>query len=105
MIYNWFTEFSLPFSAFEDSKNFCIAMEYVSGGELFDFVQMEEGMNESSARDMLRKIINGVQHCHENGITHRDLKLENILLDECQEPKVSADKEKCKIHSFTNYIH
>jgi len=63
-------------------------MEYVPNGELFDFVQMEEGMDETSARDMLRKIISGVQHCHNNGITHRDLKLENILLDELHEPKV-----------------
>ncbi len=75
--------------AFEDSKYFGIAMEYVPGGELFDFVQMEEGMSETSARDMLKKIISGVQHCHKNGITHRDLKLENILLDEFQEPKVT----------------
>ena len=63
-------------------------MEYVPNGELFDFVQMEEGMSERSARDMLKKIINGVQHCHKKGITHRDLKLENILLDEFHEPKV-----------------
>lgn len=64
-------------------------MEYVPGGELFDHVQSEEGMSENDARDMLKKIISGVQHCHKNGITHRDLKLENILLDEFQEPKVN----------------
>ena len=64
-------------------------MEYISGGELFDHVQKEKGMNEICAQEMFRKIVHGLQHCHSNGITHRDLKLENILLDEHQQPKVA----------------
>ena len=63
-------------------------MEYVSGGELFEFVQQVKGMSEAHAQEMFAKIVHGVQHCHSNGIAHRDLKLENILLDQHQEPKV-----------------
>ena len=64
-------------------------MEYVPGGELFDHVQQNEGMDESGAQEMFTKIVHGVQHCHNKGITHRDLKLENILLDNHKQPKVT----------------
>ena len=63
-------------------------MEYVSNGELYDYVELKNGMTETSARAMFTKILHGVQHCHRNGIAHRDLKLENILLDQHREPKV-----------------
>ena len=63
-------------------------MEYLRGGELFDFIRTQEGMDESSARKMFREIVEGVGHCHDSNIAHRDLKLENILLDEENRPKV-----------------
>lgn len=66
-------------------------MEYVPGGELFEFVKSEEGMTEVSAREMFRGILQGVKHCHDNGISHRDIKLENILLDKNNTPKVTKD--------------
>lgn len=65
-------------------------MEYVSGGELFEFVKSQEGMPEANAREMFREILQGVKHCHDNGIAHRDIKLENILLDEDSTPKVNG---------------
>ena len=63
-------------------------MEYIPGGELFDFVRTQEGMAESNAREMFKEILEGVKHCHDNGVAHRDLKLENILLDKNNKPKV-----------------
>ena len=63
-------------------------MEYISNGELFGHVELKQGMTETSSKEMFAKIVYGVQHCHSNGIAHRDLKLENILLDQHQEPKV-----------------
>ena len=81
---------SLLFSlAFETQKHFVIVMEYVSGGELFDYIQKKDGMNETRAKEMFISIVQGVQHCHERGIAHRDLKLENILLDKDHQPKVT----------------
>lgn len=63
-------------------------MEYVPGGELFEYVKNQEGMAENDAKEMFREILQGVKHCHDNGIAHRDLKLENILLDKDNKPKV-----------------
>ena len=66
-------------------------MEYVPGGDLFEFIRTQEGMAESDAKDLFRGILEGVKHCHDNGIAHRDLKLENILLDKDGSPKVRTE--------------
>lgn len=59
-----------------------IFMECASGGELFDQV-IDRGTNampEDVARGFMRELLAGVNHCHEHGVAHRDLKLENVLL-------------------------
>jgi len=59
-----------------------IFMELASGGELFDQV-IDRGANampEEVAKGFMRQLLVGVNHCHERGIAHRDLKLENALL-------------------------
>lgn len=59
-----------------------IFMECASGGELFDQV-IDRGANampEEVARGFMRELLAGVSHCHERGVAHRDLKLENVLL-------------------------
>jgi len=60
-----------------------IVMEYASGGELFDRVLGSGRMEEDEARYFFQQLISGVDYCHKNGVTHRDLKLENALIDIC----------------------
>jgi len=55
--------------------------EYVSGGELFDYIVANGVVKERQARLFLRQIISAVEFCHANLIVHRDLKPENLLLD------------------------
>ena len=64
-------------------------LEYCSRGDLFDFIEKTEfGLKEKSAKFLFRKILKGVQAFHNLGICHRDLKLQNILLDELFNPKI-----------------
>ena len=56
--------FSLIPAAFETKEHHVIAMEYLSGGELYDYVLDREGLAETEARNMFCQIINAVQHCH-----------------------------------------
>lgn len=59
-------------------------MEYVEGGELFDYVSENGPLPEIEAVRLFRQIIAGLSYCHQFNICHRDLKPENILLDaEC----------------------
>ncbi|XP_055342683.1 5'-AMP-activated protein kinase catalytic subunit alpha-2-like isoform X2 [Paramacrobiotus metropolitanus] len=56
-------------------------MEYVSGGELFDYIVKHGRLKENEARRFFQQIISGVAYCHRHMVVHRDLKPENLLLD------------------------
>ncbi|KAL5107235.1 5'-AMP-activated protein kinase catalytic subunit alpha-2 [Taenia crassiceps] len=56
-------------------------MEYVSGGELFEFIVKSGKISEKDARKFFQQIISGVDYCHRHKVVHRDLKPENLLLD------------------------
>ncbi|XP_010546286.1 PREDICTED: serine/threonine-protein kinase SRK2G-like [Tarenaya hassleriana] len=58
-----------------------IVMEYAAGGELFDRICSAGRFSEPEARYFFQQLICGVDYCHSMQICHRDLKLENTLLD------------------------
>lgn len=55
--------------------------EYVSGGELFDYIVSKGRLSADEARNFFHQIVSGVEYCHFQKIVHRDLKPENLLLD------------------------
>ena len=63
-------------------------MEIAAGGELYDYLSERKCLEELEARRIFRQIACAVYYCHKNNICHRDLKLENILLDENGNAKV-----------------
>ncbi|CAH8365700.1 unnamed protein product [Eruca vesicaria subsp. sativa] len=65
-----------------------IVMEYVRGGELYEKVARGR-LRESTARRYFQQLISSVSFCHSRGVYHRDLKLENLLLDDEGNVKVS----------------
>ncbi|XP_017270448.1 NUAK family SNF1-like kinase 1 [Kryptolebias marmoratus] len=67
---------------FESRDKIVIVMEYASRGELYDYIQERKRLPEPDARSIFRQITSAVHYCHKNGVVHRDLKLENILLDQ-----------------------
>ena len=66
---------------FEDDGYILIAMEYINGGNLFSFVKKRRKLSEKTAKFLFRQIILGIKHIHSKKIVHRDIKLENILID------------------------
>eukprot|EP00899_Mesostigma_viride_P013410 jgi/Mesvir1/2206/Mv09851-RA.1 len=65
-----------------------IVMEYASGGELFDRICKAGRFIEDEARFFFQQLISGVDYCHSQQICHRDLKLENTLLDGSPAPRL-----------------
>ena len=59
-----------------------LVTELCSGGELFDYLTEKGRASEEEARHIFGQICLAVNYLHEKGIVHRDLKLENVLLDE-----------------------
>ncbi|CAN6169303.1 unnamed protein product [Urochloa humidicola] len=58
-----------------------IVLEFIMGGELLDIVATSGRLKEDEARRYFQQLINAVDYCHSRGVYHRDLKLENLLLD------------------------
>ncbi|KAJ8898856.1 hypothetical protein K2173_008165 [Erythroxylum novogranatense] len=63
-------------------------LEFAKGGELFSKVAKGR-FSEDLSRRYFQQLITAVGHCHARGVFHRDLKLENLLLDENLDLKIS----------------
>nr|XP_057910181.1 NUAK family SNF1-like kinase 2 [Doryrhamphus excisus] len=69
------------YEVFENKDKIVIVMEYASRGDLYDYICDRRTISERDSRHFFRQIVSAVHYCHQNRIVHRDLKLENILLD------------------------
>lgn len=66
-----------------------LVLELAYGGELFDRIRSDNGVEESIARGYFTQLLSGVLYCHQLGIVHRDLKPENLLLSESDVLKIA----------------
>ena len=64
--------------AYERRRHIYLVMEFCSGGNLARRVPVEE---EGLAAMICKKILLAVEYMHSKGVAHRDIKLENIMLD------------------------
>jgi hypothetical protein len=58
-----------------------IVLELATGGELFDYVSTTGRFNEPIARFYMKQMIDALNYVHTQGVTHRDMKPENLLFD------------------------
>ena len=70
----------------EDEIQKYIIMDYIPNKDLFYYVKNSKGIDENKVKFLFYKILKAVEQCHNKGICHRDLKLENILLDDLNNP-------------------
>jgi WD40 repeat protein/predicted Ser/Thr protein kinase len=70
----------------EDGQSF-FAMEFIRGLPL-DVYARSRRLNAAARLELLAGVCDAVQHAHEKGVIHRDLKPGNILVDETGQPKV-----------------
>ncbi|KAL6947222.1 hypothetical protein ACO0QE_002101 [Hanseniaspora vineae] len=69
------------YEVWENKSELYLVLEYVDGGELFDYLVTHGKLCESEAVYYFKQIIEGVSYLHKFNICHRDLKPENLLLD------------------------
>lgn len=77
------------YEVFENKDKIVLVMQFASGGELYDYLSEKKVLSDLEARRIFRQIAAAVYYCHKNKICHRDLKLENILLDEKGNAKIA----------------
>lgn len=75
----------------DNPESICFIMEYAGGGELRGYVEKHKFLSEDESREFFKQIVRAVHYIHSKKIIHRDLKLENILLD---------GTNRCKIVDF-----
>jgi len=78
-----------------------LVLEYAPGGELFDILYYTSALEPTIARTYFVQFINGLEACHKLGICHRDLKPQNLLLDNKFNLKI-CDFGLSKIHEIGN---
>jgi len=66
-----------------------IAFKLAEHGDLFDLISKHGPLSEKMAWFCFRQILEGINYCHRKGITHRDLKLENLLIDKDFDIKIA----------------
>lgn len=66
---------------FENSEYFFIVLEYLNGGDLFEYLNKKEfKITEDRARCITHQVLNALYYLKSMGIAHRDIKLENIIM-------------------------
>ena len=65
----------------EDGDIYYIVMEYVEGMTLKQYIQKNDPVPIEKALDIMKQITAAISHAHQNGIIHRDIKPQNILID------------------------
>lgn len=73
---------------FEDDNSVYFVFEYVKNGDLVQYFRQNPLMEEPELKAFFHKIVKGVEYLHQNKVIHRDIKLDNILLDEELQPKI-----------------
>ena len=72
------------YEAFDDQKSVYLINEYCGGGSLHTLLKQKQNrqLREYEARPLFKQIVSALKYCHQRHITHRDIKLENVLLNE-----------------------
>ncbi|KAF5357040.1 hypothetical protein D9756_006736 [Leucocoprinus leucothites] len=76
------------YDVFEGEKELFLVLEFVQGGELFDFLVNRGRLPANEALEYFKQIIYGLNYAHTFSIIHRDLKPENILIASLKPPLV-----------------
>lgn len=69
-------------------QNIFIVSEHCPNGDLFDALARKKRFSENHVRKWFLQLLDAIQYSHSLGIIHRDLKLENILLDQHNHVKI-----------------
>ena len=76
------------FEVFDDDNYVYMVFEFVEKGDLVHYFKKNPLFEERELKKFFAKIIRGIKYLHKNSILHRDLKLDNILLDKLMSPKI-----------------
>lgn len=77
------------YEIFDDINCFYLISDYCPGGDLMSYISQNVKIDEEKAAEMFSQIAKGIKFCHSQGIAHRNLNLESILLDKDDHIRIS----------------
>lgn len=86
------------------NRHIYLIMEYADGGDLFEFINKKQVLDEAKASMLFQQLISSVEYIHKQGIVHRDIKPENILLDNKQSVIKLVDFGLSNTYKQDNYV-
>jgi len=77
-------------TSFQDETHTTLVLECATGKDLYAFLEEKDfaPMKESEAKKVFKQLVMAVLHAHEHGVVHRDIKLENIMIDPRMRAKI-----------------
>lgn len=69
------------FDVVQTRHDIVLVLEYVSGGELFDYITRKGRLDESIGRHLFQQLAAAIAYCHRYRVSHRDIKPENIMME------------------------
>lgn len=72
---------------YESFRNVYIVTEYYKGHDLFDYLDVNIPLDESTSKPIFKEIVDCVNECHKNNIAHLDIKFENFMVVSMNPPK------------------
>ncbi|CAG9135070.1 unnamed protein product [Plutella xylostella] len=99
------------YQVMESASTIYLVTEYAPSGEIFDHLVSKGRMPEPEAARAFAQMVAAVGYCHANGIVHRDLKAENLLLDkhmnikDCTEHKEVRVRARAQMVAAVGYCH
>ncbi|KAK7107697.1 uncharacterized protein [Littorina saxatilis] len=76
------------FEAMETPNSYYLVFELADNGNLLNYLTERRCLEEQESRHFFRQIVSAVDHLHRSGIVHRDLKLDNFLLNKNWDVKI-----------------
>jgi tRNA A-37 threonylcarbamoyl transferase component Bud32 len=70
------------------TNNVHLVMELVDGCNLTEYLRKNGPVSEEALKGIIKQILMGLDHCHDKGISHLDIKTENVLINEKKEIKL-----------------
>jgi serine/threonine protein kinase len=80
-------------AVYNNKRRVRMVIEHLEGGDLFDHLAFRGSFGDLETALIVKQVLEAVEHLHDNGIVHRDIKLENIVYE-------TAERDKVKLIDF-----
>ena len=78
------------FDTIDSKKYFHLIMEYINGSSLYNYIKSKKNntLDEQEAKRIFKQILSGIEYCHSLSVAHRDIKFDNVLIDNKNNVKI-----------------